>query len=44
MPSVFSGHEANLKRPIILDKIIKIQAIDKFCLYVPLKINLLSDK
>ena len=42
IPSVFSGRKANLKKPIILDNIIKIQAIDKICLYVPFKINLLS--
>ena len=44
LPSAFTGCKTNLKRPIILDKMIKIQAIDKICLYVPFKINLLSAK
>ena len=44
LPSTFTGCKTNLKMPIILDKMIKIQAIDKICLYVPFKINLLSAK
>lgn len=43
-PSAFTGCKANLKKPIIRDKIIEIQTIDKICLYVPFKINLLSAK
>lgn len=43
-PTDFTGCKTNLKKPIILDKMIKIRAIDKICLYVPFKINLLSAK
>lgn len=44
LPNAFIGRKANLKKPIIFDKIIKIQTIDKICLYVQFKINLLSAK
>lgn len=32
MPSTLTSCEANLKQSIVLDKMIKIQAIDKICL------------
>ena len=44
MPSTLTSCEANLEQSIVFDKMIKIQAIDKICLYVPLQINLLSAK